>query len=88
MFGERLKRARIKAGLSMKDLVNIADNIVSKQSISQYENNLKNPSSTVLIALANALSVGVDYFFRNVNVNIGEVNFRKQLLLVKKSKKY
>ena len=84
MFGERLKRARVKAGLSMKELVDIADNIVSKQAISQYEKNLKNPSSAVLIALANALGIGVDYFFRNVNVNIGEVDFRKQATFGKK----
>lgn len=84
MFGERLKRARVKAGLSMQELVSKANNIVSKQSISQYEKNLKNPSSSVLIALANALDIGVDYFFRNVNVSIGEVDFRKQSTFGKK----
>lgn len=84
MFGERLKRARIKAGLSMEELVAKATNIVSKQAISQYEKNLKNPSSTVLIALANALGVGVDYFFRNIDVSIGEVDFRKQSTFGKK----
>lgn len=84
MFGERFKRARVKAGLSMQDLVDKANNIVSKQSISQYEKNLKNPSSSVLIALANALNIGVDYFFRNISVNIGEVNFRKQSTFGKK----
>ena len=78
MFGERLKRARVKAGLSMQGLVDTANNIVSKQSISQYEKNLKNPSSSVLIVLSNALDVSVEYFFRNVSVNIGQVDFRKQ----------
>jgi len=84
MFGERLKRARVRAGLSMQGLVDRADNIVSKQSISQYEKNLKTPSSTVLIALANALGIGIDYFFRNVNVSIGEVDFRKHSSFSKK----
>jgi len=78
MFGERLKRARVKAGFSMQGLVDSANNIVTKQSISQYEKNLKSPSSTVLIALANTLNVNIEYFFRNLNVNIGEVDFRKQ----------
>ncbi|MEA3499239.1 MAG: XRE family transcriptional regulator [Campylobacterota bacterium] len=78
MFGERLKRARVKAGFSMQGLVDSADNIVTKQSISQYEKDLKSPSSAVLIALANALNVSVEYFFRNLSVNIGEVDFRKQ----------
>jgi len=84
MFGERLKRARIKAGFSMQELVDSANNIVSKQSISQYEKNLKTPSSSVLIELANALDVGIDYFFRNINVSIGEVDFRKQSTFGKK----
>ena len=84
MFGERLKRARVKAGFSMQVLVDKADKVVSKQSISQYEKNLKTPSSTVLIELANALGVGVEYFFRNINVSIGEVDFRKQSTFGKK----
>ncbi len=84
MFGERLKRARIKAGLSMQDLVNKADNIVSKQAVSQYEKNQKNPSSMVLIALANALDLNVEYFFRTVEVQIGQVDFRKHSSFGKK----
>jgi transcriptional regulator with XRE-family HTH domain len=31
MFGERLKRARVKQGLSLELLANKADNIVTKQ---------------------------------------------------------
>ena len=77
MFGDRLKRARIKAGFSMQDLVDNAQNIVTKQAISQYEKDQKSPSSTVLIALANALGVGVEYFFRTVEVKINKVDFRK-----------
>lgn len=84
MFGERLKRARIRSGLSMQELVNKASNIVSKQSISQYEKDLKSPSSKILIALANALNVSTDYFFRKIDVNIGEVDFRKQSTFGKK----
>lgn len=84
MFGERLKRARIRSGLSMQELVNKANNIVSKQSISQYEKDLKSPSSKVLIALANALNINTDYFFRNIDVSIGKVDFRKQSTFGKK----
>jgi Zn-dependent peptidase ImmA (M78 family)/DNA-binding XRE family transcriptional regulator len=84
MFGERLKRARIKSSLSMQELSNNSNNIVSKQAISQYEKNEKNPSSKVLISLANALGVGVEYFFRNVSVEINRVDFRKQSTFAKK----
>lgn len=77
MIGDRLRSARAKAGLSLDALAAKASNIVTKQAISQYEKNQKTPSSTVLIALANALGVGVEYFFRTVNVSIGSVDFRK-----------
>jgi len=84
MFGERMKRARIKCGLSLDALALKANNIVTKQAISQYEKNQKNPSSSVLIALANALDVGVEYFFRTIDVEIGEVDFRKHSTFGKK----
>lgn len=84
MFGERLKRARVKAGLPLDGLADLAGNIVSKQAISQYEKNQKNPSSTVLIALANALEVNVEYFFRTMSVEINKVDFRKHSTFGKK----
>ncbi|KIM05680.1 MAG: hypothetical protein KN64_01985 [Sulfurovum sp. AS07-7] len=77
MLGERLKRARIKAGLSMEKLVQQANNIVTKQAISQYEKGQKTPSSTVLLALAKSLDVSIDYFFRKMSIEIGQVDFRK-----------
>ena len=84
MLGERIKRARIKSGLSLDALAAKANNIVTKQAISQYEKNQKNPSSSVLIALANALDVGVEYFFRTIDVHIGQVDFRKHSAFGKK----
>lgn len=84
MFGERLKRARIKAGLSLQELADKAGNIVSKQAISQYEKEEKNPSSKVLIGLSNALNLNVEYFFRNINVQINKVDFRKHSSFGKK----
>lgn len=84
MLGERIKRARIKSGLSLDALALKANNIVTKQAISQYEKEQKNPSSSVLIALANALEVSVEYFFRTVEVEIGKVDFRKHSAFGKK----
>ena len=84
MLGERIKRARIKSGLSLDALALKANNIVTKQAISQYEKERKNPSSSVLIALANALEVSVEYFFRTVEVEIGKVDFRKHSTFGKK----
>jgi Zn-dependent peptidase ImmA (M78 family) len=84
MLGERIKRARIKSGLSLDALAEKANHIVTKQAISQYEKGQKNPSSSVLIALANALDVGVEYFFRTTQVEIGNVDFRKHSAFGKK----
>ncbi len=84
MLGERLKRARVKAGLSLDKLADLANNIVTKQAISQYEKNQKTPSSTVLIALSQVLDVKVEYFFRQSGVEINQVDFRKHSAFGKK----
>ena len=84
-FGERLKSARKMAGLSMAALAEKAGSVVSKQSISKYEKGLVKPSSEVLIALAKALDVKIDYFFRPAGVTISSLEFRKKSKLAKKA---
>jgi Zn-dependent peptidase ImmA (M78 family)/DNA-binding XRE family transcriptional regulator len=81
IFPIRLKQARIMRGLSMDSLCEKANNIVSKQAISKYETGKMMPDSTTLIALSNALSVGIDYFFRPVTVSIDNIEFRKKAKL-------
>jgi len=83
-FGERLNSARKMAGMSMEALAQKAGAIVSKQAISKYEKGKINPSSEVLLALANALDVKVDYFFRSATVAIAGIEFRKRSRLTKK----
>lgn len=78
IFSQRLKSARKMAGLSMDELVKKIDNAVSKNSISKYEKAEMIPDSRILIKLANALSVKVDYFFRNVEVQLNAVEYRKK----------
>ena len=62
MVGERLKAARLAAGLSLRRLAEQAG--VSAQAISKYERGLDVPSSGVLLRLARALGVGVEYLLR------------------------
>lgn len=78
-FAKRLKSARVKAKLSMESLCEAMGGIVSKQTISKYENAKMLPSSTILIALASALDVNIDYFFRPYAFDMQEleVSFRK-----------
>lgn len=78
IFSRRLKSARLMNGLSMDGLCERMNNIVSKQSISKYENGKMMPDSTILIALSKALNVSVDFFFRPFNVTIDDIEFSKK----------
>ncbi len=83
-FGERLNSARKMAGMSMEALAEKAGSIVTKQAISKYEKGQIQPGSQVLLALARALGVKADYFFRASNVAIAGIEFRKHSRLGRK----
>lgn len=82
MIGERIQQARKAAGLSLRALAEKVD--VTAMAISKYENNQSTPSSGVLLALAKALGVRTEYFFRRVSVDLVNVNHREHHLLPKK----
>jgi transcriptional regulator with XRE-family HTH domain len=84
-FGIHLHSARKMAGMSMDALALKAGAVVSKQAISKYEKGLINPGSEVLLALAGALNVKADYFFRSSKVFIAGLEFRKKSRLSKKA---
>lgn len=64
-FAKNLAKAREFAGLSLSDL---AERIgVSKQTISKYENGELNPSMKKVYALAEALKLEVEDFFKEYN---------------------
>ena len=70
-------------GLSMDELCDKMNGIVSKQSISKYETGKMIPTSSVLLALSKALGVSADYFFRS-GIRLENVEFRKKSSLGKK----
>lgn len=75
-LGIRLQQARKAAGLSLRafaDLVNL-----SHAAIKKYEDGDVYPSSDMLIRLAKALKVRVDFFFRPIKVSLENVKFRKR----------
>ena len=84
-FGLRLHSARKMTGMSLDALALKAGSIVSKQAISKYEKGQINPSSEVLLALASALEIKVDYFFRSSEVSITKLEFRKKSQLGRKA---
>lgn len=79
MIGERIKQRRIALGLSLDDLASRTGNFVSKQAIHKYEQGASTPGSDVLIKLAEALGVKVEFFFRpqEQEVVLGEPAYRK-----------
>jgi len=73
--GARIKIARLAAGMSTKTLADLVQ--VTKQAISKYERDLDMPSSAVLLRLARALGVSVDYFFRPQSVDVALTAYRR-----------
>ena len=81
---QRIKMARVMAGLSMADLAKKTGYTVSKQAIGKYELGERNPPIKSLQAIAKAVNVKLDYFLRESKVDLGIINYRKQDLLPKK----
>lgn len=84
MLGERIMRARQAAGLNQRALAKTVG--VSAMAISKYERGQTTPSSPVLLALAKALNVRTEYFFRPTTVELKALEFRKHPDLPEKAK--
>ena len=78
MIGQRLKLTRAAAGLSLRDLAAKIGNRVTAQAIGKYERDGSMPGSGVLIALADALGVSVDYLVGDQDMAFEAVDFRKK----------
>jgi transcriptional regulator with XRE-family HTH domain len=60
-FAERLKSARVMAGLSLQDLAEKLQNGVTRQALHKYEKGEFMPDSEMLGRLCDALGVRLDY---------------------------
>lgn len=78
MIGKRLKQARDALGLSLRGLEAAIQNQVSAQAIGKYERDEMMPSSTILLALAKALSVTPEYLLSSREIELEGVDFRKE----------
>lgn len=76
MLADRLKLARKKTGMSLRDLAEAMDNLVTAQAIGKYERGESVPSSGVLLALAKTLSVSLTYLLDTQEVSLAGVEFR------------
>lgn len=85
MLGNRIKQAREAAGLSLRALAEKAG--VTAMAISKYEREESTPSSGVLLALAKALGVRTEYFFRQTEIDLTDVEYREHEKLPEKEEK-
>ena len=77
MFAQRLRLARKKAGLSMRELATRMSPSVSVQAISKYEAGKMMPSSRVLVGLGRALEVSLDFLMGGQVEGLEAVEFRR-----------
>lgn len=85
VFADRLKQARKMRGWSLAMLRENMEGLVSVAALSKYEKGQNLPSSRVLVALAEALGVSIDYLFRDFSVDLGRIRFRKLSSVQKKT---
>lgn len=77
LFAQRLRSARMLSGLSLQELADKLETTISRQALHKYETGDVMPDSAMLDALANALGVRPDFFFREREIELGEIEFRK-----------
>ena len=78
MFGQRLKLARKRAGLSMRELADAMTPKVTPQAISKYEADKMLPSSAVLVGLGKTLDVSLDFLMSGQVEELDGIEFRKR----------
>ena len=78
MNGQRLELARKRAGFSLRGLSDALGGQPSHQAIRKYEKGEMTPSGSVLVALAKALGVSVDFLMSDQVQVLAGVEFRKR----------
>jgi Zn-dependent peptidase ImmA (M78 family)/DNA-binding XRE family transcriptional regulator len=78
-IGLRIKQARKANNLSLRNLAERAE--ISPMAISKYERDLDMPSSGVLLRLAQALGVSIDFLFRPMTIAVQLQAYRKYAAL-------
>lgn len=84
IFAKRLKSARLLSGLSLRELADKLTIALSAQALNLYEKGRRKPDSSIIVAFSEALQVPIDYFFRDSNIKLENIEFRKKFKLGKK----
>lgn len=75
MLGARIKSAREAAGWNQRQLAEKAG--ISAMAISKYERGESVPSSRVMLSMAGALGRRTEYFLRDAQVHLEQVDYRE-----------
>ena len=77
MLGERLRQARLAAGLSLEGLAERLDRPLTKQALSKYERGLSQPPPSRIADIAAALNVRASSLLAEPDVEIEWIAYRK-----------
>lgn len=77
LFAEKFRSARLMQGLSLQELADKLSTKISRQALHKYEKGAVIPDSEMIGLLADALHVRPDYFFNEIEVKLGDIEFRK-----------
>ena len=83
-IGERLKEAREARGLTAVALADLIG--VSKQAVSQYENDIQSPRPEVVDKITTILQLPLSYFKLSHEINIGTIFFRSMSTATKSAR--
>ncbi len=78
-IGDRLRRARLMAGHSLRSLADEIEGEVSHTMLQKFEAGEVCPDSKLLARLGQALHVRPDYFFKTDTLKLATVEYRSQL---------
>jgi len=87
MIGDRIRQARLAAGLTQDELVVKLEKIgrkITKGGLSKYENNGSCPDASFLFALGSVFGVSAQFFLSEPALSIDWLGFRKNTKLRKR----
>lgn len=88
MISQRLRQLRLARGMTLSDLAQATNHIVTRQAISRYEHGHAQPSPTVLQRLAQALGVRPTDLLDGANIRVDVVAYRKRASLGKRQSEH
>ena len=86
MIGERIRRKRLAARMSLQDLADrlkALDISLTRAALSSYETGRTTPSAKTLWGIARALDESLDYFLKEQTVSLNLHGFRKKAAATK-----